>query len=115
MHAYANAIHDPSHEPGHFQLDVVVAGHARRHGLGPQLLAAVERLALGHGATHLGAVVPPGHEAGLAFAARHGYAVERMMFQSFLDPADADPVVLAGVSRQRGPTAVNPAVSRLPP
>jgi GNAT superfamily N-acetyltransferase len=92
--AYGNAIHEPANPVGYFQLDVVVDGPVRRRGLGSRLLADVEQYACAHGATHLAATIPAEGEAGLAFAGRHGYAVERRVFQSFLDPAQADPALL---------------------
>jgi GNAT superfamily N-acetyltransferase len=94
--AYANAIRYPADLAGLFQADAVVTAAARRQGLGSRLLAQVEEFAIDHGATRFGGVVPGSVEdAGTAFAARHGYAVERRAYQSILTVSDADPQLLA--------------------
>ncbi|MEV6967698.1 GNAT family N-acetyltransferase [Hamadaea sp. NPDC051192] len=67
--AYGNAIREPANPDGLFQVDVVVTAAHRRHGIGSQLLAGVERFAVEHGATRLGGVVPGvAEDAGTAFA-----------------------------------------------
>ncbi|NUR51885.1 MAG: GNAT family N-acetyltransferase [Hamadaea sp.] len=94
--AYGNAIRDPANPAGLFQVDVVVTAGHRRRGLGSALLTRVERFAVEHGATRLGAVVPGFDEdTGTAFAARHGYRVVRRAYHSYLTVADVDPGLLA--------------------
>lgn len=92
----AHALRDPWLATGSYWLHVVVDPVARRRGVGSALFEAVRDFAGAHGATRFHAEVRDTLPASLAFAARHGFAVERHIFESTLDLAAFDETRFAG-------------------
>src|SRR5262249_27740900 len=87
---YAHALRDPWEPRGLFWLHVVVEPAWRRHGIGGALFAAVQHFAAEHGATHFHAEVRDHLPEGLTFARRHGFQIERHIFESPLDLSGFD-------------------------
>jgi RimJ/RimL family protein N-acetyltransferase len=72
-------------KPGLFHIRVIIGPQARGHGLGTQMYADALRAARKQGATRLASSVREGDAASLRFAERHGFQVERHLFESTLD------------------------------
>ncbi len=93
---YAHALRDPWLALGSFWLYVVVDPAARRRGVGSALFEAVRDFARAHGAVRFHAEVRDTLPEALAFATRHGFAVERHIFESTLNLAAFDESRFAG-------------------
>lgn len=94
---YAHALHDSWDGAGVFWLHVAVDPKERRHGLGDLLFGEMLAFAREHGATRLrGEVREANAEAGMPFAERHGFRVERHIFESTLDLTTFDETRFAG-------------------
>lgn len=86
----AHALRDPWLDAGSFWLHVVVDPAVRRHGVGSALFGAVRDFARARGATRYHAEARDTLPEALEFAQRHGFAVERHIFESTLDLASFD-------------------------
>lgn len=94
---YAHALHDAWDRPGVFWLHIAVDPKERRHGLGDLLLDETLAVARERGATLLrGEVREANAAAGMPFAERHGFRVERHIFESTLDLTMFDETRFAG-------------------
>ncbi len=82
---YAHALRDSWAAPGLFWVHVAVDPSARRHGLGARLYDDVASFARSHGAALLRAEARDALPEGLRFATRHGFSIERHIFESTLD------------------------------
>jgi GNAT superfamily N-acetyltransferase len=85
--AYANAMWWPGRQPGNFWFTLTVDPAFRRQGIGSVLLAELERTVRNVGGARLGTGISDADEAPMAFARRHGHAVESVQLQSTLDLA----------------------------
>ena len=93
---YAHALREPWNAPGLFWIHVAVDPAVRRRGVGSLLFDALRTFARDHGATQYRAEARDTLPASLAFAQRHGFAVERHIFESTLDLATFDETPFAG-------------------
>jgi GNAT superfamily N-acetyltransferase len=87
---YAHALRDPWDVAGVFWLHVAVDPTAWHRGIGDRLFAHVQAYAREHGAALLHGEVREAVPEGMMFAERHGFAVERHIFDSTLDLASFD-------------------------
>ncbi|HLU58737.1 MAG TPA: GNAT family N-acetyltransferase [Pseudonocardia sp.] len=71
---------------GAWLYDINVYPHARRHGYGAAILAAVEELAVREGKTRIGLNVVGSNEAAIALYSKSGYAVSSMQMSKPLVP-----------------------------
>lgn len=72
---------DPWEAPGVFWVHVAVDAAHRRQGLGARLYGRVLEAAREHGATNLRGEVREALPEGMSFAARHGFTVQRHIFE----------------------------------
>ncbi len=93
---YAHALRDPWDAAEVFWLHVAVDGAQRGQGIGERLYEHVLAFAREHGATRLHGEVREALPEGLAFAEKHGFAVERHIFDSTLDLATFDDALFGG-------------------
>ena len=103
---YAHALREHWNASGLFWIYVVVDPAARRRGIGSLLFEAVRDFARAHGATRYHAEVRDTLPASLAFATRHGFAVERHIFESTLDLAAFDETRFAGAIERAEATGI---------
>lgn len=87
---YAHAVREEWQDPGVYWIHVVVARDARRQGHGQTLYAAIEEWAKAQGATAIKSAAYESVAAGLPFARRCGFAVDRRIFESTLDVTTFD-------------------------
>ncbi|MGH2515319.1 MAG: GNAT family N-acetyltransferase [Ktedonobacterales bacterium] len=100
----AHALRDAWAIPGLFWLHVGVDPTARGRGIGARLFAEVDGFARERGATIARAEVRDQVTDGLRFAERHGFHIERHIFESTLDLAafDEAPFVAAVMDAEEG-------------
>ncbi|MBU2666543.1 GNAT family N-acetyltransferase [Actinoplanes bogorensis] len=93
--AYARTFRQPWFTPGLYGTGVTVHPSARRRGTGTALLAAITETARTLGATaQIGTVPSEGRPEALAFALSRGFAVDRHMTRSVVDPTSINPALL---------------------
>lgn len=88
--AYGHALRDDWMEPGLYWVNIAVTPAARRHGAGSDLFAALREWSVEHGATAFRGEARDAMPEGRAFAERHGFQVDRHIFESTLDLATFD-------------------------
>lgn len=74
---YGDVGRDPTMPAGRFWFDIVVDSAGRRRGIGSMLYDDIVQFAREQGATSLEIAIRDGASAGLRFAARRGFTVER--------------------------------------
>lgn len=97
IQGYGNSSRVPWAKPGQFYVRALVDQGARGQGLGAALLAEAERFARENGGTNLLSFVRDNNPAALAFAQKHGYRIDRHLFESTLDLAAFDDTPWEGV------------------
>lgn len=87
---YGHMLRDDWMEPGLFWAHVAVDPLARRRGAGSLLYEALLKWAMEHGGATFRGEAREAVPAGLPFAERHGYRIDRHIFESALDLATFD-------------------------
>ncbi len=95
--AWADIWRAPWSPPGHMYGHVLVDHRARRQGLGRLLLDRVESIARAKRAEEILTEIREGDAGSIAWVQRHGYALERHLFESTLDLAGFDEGRYGGV------------------
>ncbi|MGZ6390908.1 MAG: N-acetyltransferase family protein [Ktedonobacterales bacterium] len=101
MLGYGDVGRDPGMPAGRFWFDVVVDCDARGRGVGSMLYDDIVQFAREQGATSLEIAVRDSATAGLRFAARRGFTVERHDVPSAADNASAHAVDRSGTDRDQ--------------
>ncbi|HLV80383.1 MAG TPA: GNAT family N-acetyltransferase [Chthonomonadaceae bacterium] len=94
---YGSLLRRAYEAPGRFRIGIAVDPAWRGRGAGAALYDALNDLAGKQEARSLFAWVREGDAAGLRFAGRRGFAVDRHIFESALDVAAFDPAPFAGI------------------
>ena len=95
--AYSLVLHEPSAAAGDFFLTAIVDPAQRRQGVGQQMYDEALAFALEQGATLLRGEVNEGDEPGMAFARKHGFAIDKHIYSSVIDLHTFDDSHFAGL------------------